>query len=100
MYFFIVLFFKGYYDFAEFTHTNRGNPKLIHNQFFYNKSADANSHGIVTWRCALSHSFPKLKCKAKALTQVIGGYEMVKITGQHTHTSNYKKKKWQKRTDK
>lgn len=87
------LFQKGFNDFAIFASTNRGNRKLIHDQFYYTKSSDVNGTGIQIWRCAASHNFPQLKCKARALTMIIEGYELVKIDGSHTHSANYKEKK-------
>lgn len=76
---------QGFDDFAEFTFTNRGNRKLIHKGFYYTKSSDSKM-GLMTWRCALSHSFPELRCRCKAQSIVKDGYEMVKIIGHHTHS--------------
>lgn len=87
-----ILFSKGFDDFAEFTFTSRGHRKLIHNQFYYNKSCETKT-GKIDWRCALSHSYPTLKCRAKAVTTIRDGYEMLKIVGQHTHSANYKDEK-------
>lgn len=82
-----ILSFVGFDEEATFTLSNRGQFKLIHRSFGYNKMSVSMQSGITTWRCALNQSYPDLKCKAKAYTKQFGSLQKVKIIGDHTHAS-------------
>lgn len=44
---------------------------------------DRQTNETINWRCS---NFIRSKCKARAITKVIGGREMVKLSKpQHTH---------------
>uniref|UniRef100_A0A1B0GN78 FLYWCH-type domain-containing protein n=1 Tax=Phlebotomus papatasi TaxID=29031 RepID=A0A1B0GN78_PHLPP len=62
--------------------TQRGYRCLVINGHQFVK--DRLSHDSINWRCG---HFQKFKCKARAVTKVYNGVEMLKITqGTHSHT--------------
>lgn len=90
--------FVGFIEEATFTLSNRGQFKLIHQGFGYNKMSISAVSGITTWRCSLNQSYPHLHCKAKAYTCQVGSTQRVKLSDEmHTHSTtimtNGKKKK-------
>ena len=90
--------FVGFIEEATFTLSNRGQFKLIHQGFGYNKMSISAISGITTWRCSLNQSYPHLHCKAKAYTCQVGSTQRVKLSDDmHTHTTtiltNGKKRK-------
>lgn len=77
--------FEGFDEEATFTLSMRGQFKLVHGGFGYNKMCASISSGITTWRCALNQSYPHLKCRAKCYTRQFGVLQKVKQIGEHTH---------------
>ncbi|XP_055704659.1 modifier of mdg4-like isoform X36 [Phlebotomus papatasi] len=73
---------QGFIDVAVFDRTQRGYRCLVINGHQFVK--DRLSHDSINWRCG---HFQKFKCKARAVTKVYNGVEMLKITqGTHSHT--------------
>uniref|UniRef100_A0A1B0GHA3 FLYWCH-type domain-containing protein n=1 Tax=Lutzomyia longipalpis TaxID=7200 RepID=A0A1B0GHA3_LUTLO len=72
---------QRYMDEAVFDRTQRGYRCLVIDGYQFVK--DRLSHDSINWRC--SH-FQKHKCKARAVSKIFNGVEMVKITNSiHTH---------------
>lgn len=68
-------------EFKDFAQFQRNGKRLVHNGYFYLKNSDSNDRTF--WLCS---RFQKFKCKARAITRVIDGYEMVKIRSTpHSH---------------
>lgn len=84
--------FVGFDEEATFTLSARGQYKLIHDNYDYNKMNFSTASGITTWRCGLNQSYPYLKCRAKAHTKQVGSIQKVKVIEKHTHAANYKNK--------
>ncbi|XP_059611371.1 modifier of mdg4-like isoform X28 [Phlebotomus argentipes] len=73
---------QGFVDVAMFDRTQRGFRCLV--LYGHQFVKDRLSHDSINWRCA---HFQKFKCKARAVTKVYNGVEMVKITNScHSHT--------------
>lgn len=70
----------GFEDEANFTISQRGSLKLIHNGYKYLK--DSESNGITSWRCEKQR---RQYCKGKAQTQKIGETQMVRTRFEHNH---------------
>lgn len=87
-----VSYFADFEDFAMFTVSTRGQLKLVHNNYDYNKSTVARRTQITTWRCATAHAHSYIKCKARAVTKEINGVPMVKSIGKHIHPTLSKEK--------
>lgn len=90
---FYFFFCAGFIEEATFTLSNRGQFKLIHDGYGYNKVNFSNASGITTWRCSLNQTYRDLKCYAKAYTKQVGSIQKVKKLGEHTHPANRQKKK-------
>lgn len=83
----------GFDEEATFTLSARGQFKLVHKEFGYNKMSDSTTTGMTTWRCALNQSYPHFKCKCKAYTRKFGALQRVKIVGEHTHPAKVPQQK-------
>lgn len=72
-------------DFAHFQQNGKSDRQLFHNGYFDNKNS--GSHQRTFWLCS---KYKKFRCKARAVTCVIDGYEMVKIRSTpHSHPPEF-----------
>lgn len=66
---------------AGFAMTANGRGvSLLHGGFSYTRNRKA--YGSTYWRCT---SYIRNGCKARAITRTINGFEMMKVSGDHTH---------------
>lgn len=73
--------FKGFVEYAEMIVEN-GATSLVHSNFKFIRDRVDTDRSY--WRCR--HSF-KYNCKARVVTKMVNGYEMVKIrNAEHNHT--------------
>lgn len=87
--------FQGFNSFAELV-IERGAISLIHSSYKFIR--DRVDKGRSYWRCR--HSF-KYNCKARVVTKLINGYEMMKVrNGEHNHAEIRKPKKAKRKMSK
>lgn len=73
--------FLGFRIAACFVRSKHGSRSLIVNGAKFVK--DRKTNETINWRCA---NFIRYKCKARAISRVVDGREMVKLSqAQHTH---------------
>lgn len=73
--------FTGYQLVAQFIRSKHGSRSLIVNGAKFVKDRQTNE--TINWRCS---NFIRCKCKARAITRVIDGREMVKLSKPvHSH---------------
>ncbi|XP_062698318.1 FLYWCH-type zinc finger-containing protein 1-like [Aedes albopictus] len=68
---------------AQYEYTSRGTQRLLHGGYYFSKNKTNESSGRVNWKCQF---YQRLRCKARAITKNINGYEYVRVTHEeHTH---------------
>lgn len=84
--------FQGFVEYAEMVIEN-GTTSLIHSQHKFIRDRIDNDRSY--WRCR--HSF-KYNCKARVVTKLVNGYEMLKVrNAEHNHTDIKKPTKSKKK---
>ncbi|KXJ74241.1 hypothetical protein RP20_CCG014100 [Aedes albopictus] len=68
---------------AQYEYTSRGTQRLLHGGYYFSKNKTNESSGRMNWKCQF---YQRLRCKARAITKNINGYEYVRVTHEeHTH---------------
>lgn len=74
----------GFTERALYEYTSRGTQRLVYDGYFFSKNKTYEAGSRVNWKCQF---YERLRCKARALTKTIDGYDYVRITHEeHTHS--------------
>lgn len=70
---------------AAFELTNRGGKKLKHAGYSFTVNRKLKS-SLVSWKCT---KYKRFGCRARAVTKLVKGYEVMKLSKpHHTHSSD------------
>lgn len=79
------LLFSGFNIIANICKSSRGYDLLVHDDFSFTKESYSQRLGHTIWRCSRHNS---KDCYGRAVTKVINGTPLMKLTHPHNHERN------------